>query len=280
MNKNSQRMRVGKYELGRTLGEGTFAKVKFAKNLETGQSVAIKVLDKDKILKHKMVQQIKREISTMKLVKHPYIVQLLEVMASKTKIYIVLEYVTGGGLFDKIPENLLVDANGNLKISDFGFSALSQQCRADGLLHTTCGTPNYVAPEVINDKGYHGSTADLWSCGGILFVLMAGYLPFNGYKKINRPGFTCRSFFSAGARRLIMGILDPNPKTRITTEKIYQNNWFKKEYSPPKFEKDLDINLDDIDAVFSESTDYMVTEEKDIMPPAMIAFELLSLSWS
>lgn len=77
-----------------------------------------------------------------------------------------------------------------------------------------------------------------------------------------------------------MGILDPNPKTRITTEKIYQNNWFKKEYSPPKFEKDLDINLDDIDAVFSESTDYMVTEEKDIMPPAMIAFELLSLSWS
>ncbi len=126
-----------------------------------------------------------------------------------------------------------MDANGNLKISDFGLSALPQQCRvciiflrhasplhfenahplrsfillmnftenswsrnnnlylqADGLLHTTCGTPNYVAPEVINDKGYHGATADLWSCGVILYVLMAGYLPFDEpnlmtlYKKV------------------------------------------------------------------------------------------------
>nr|XP_024376647.1 CBL-interacting serine/threonine-protein kinase 3-like [Physcomitrium patens] len=102
MNKKNQGMRVGKSELGRSLGAVTFAKIKFAKNLETSQSVAIKVLDKDKILKHKMVQQIKREISMMKLVKHPYIVQLLGVMASKSKIYIVLEYVTGGELFDKI----------------------------------------------------------------------------------------------------------------------------------------------------------------------------------
>jgi serine/threonine protein kinase len=184
MNITSVCTRVGKYELGKTLGEGTFAKVKYAKNMETGESVAIKVLDKDKVLKHKMVEQIKREISTMKLVKHPNIVQLLEVIASKTKIYIVLEYVTGGELFDKIlhqgrlkedesrkyfqqlieavdychsrgvyhrdlkPENLLLDTDGNLKISDFGLSALPQQVREDGLLHTTCGTPNYVAPEV------------------------------------------------------------------------------------------------------------------------------------
>jgi serine/threonine protein kinase len=102
MSFTSVRTRVGKYELGRTLGEGTFAKVKFAKNLETGESVAIKVLDKEKILKHKVVEQIKLEISTMKLVKHPNIVQLLEVLASKTEIYIVLEFVTGGELFDKI----------------------------------------------------------------------------------------------------------------------------------------------------------------------------------
>jgi serine/threonine protein kinase len=239
--------------------------------------------------------QIKREISTMKLVKHPYVVQLLEVMASKTKIYIVLEYVTGGELFDKIvhqtrlkedesrkyfqqlidavdychsrnvyhrdlkPENLLVDANGNLKISDFGLSALPQQCRADGLLHTTCGTPNYVAPEVINDKGYHGATADLWSCGVILYVLMAGYLPFDEpnlmtlYKKIHRAEFTCPPWFSPGARKLIMKILDPNPKTRITAAQIHKNEWFKKGYTPAKFDKDVNINLDDIDAVFSES---------------------------
>ncbi|KAG6506761.1 hypothetical protein ZIOFF_032090 [Zingiber officinale] len=77
-----------------------------------------------------------------------------------------------------VPENLLLDAYGNLKVSNFGLSALSQQVRDDGLLHTTCGTPNYVAPEVLNDRGYDGATADLWSCGVILFVLLAGYLPF------------------------------------------------------------------------------------------------------
>lgn len=320
MNSGNLRMRVGKYELGKTLGEGTFAKVKIAKNIDTGENVAIKILDKEKILKHKMVEQIKREISTMKLVKHPYVVQLLEVMASKTKIYIVLEYVTGGELFDKIvhqtrlkedesrkyfqqlidavdychsrnvyhrdlkPENLLVDAHGNLKISDFGLSALPQQCRADGLLHTTCGTPNYVAPEVINDKGYHGATADLWSCGVILYVLMAGYLPFDEpnlmtlYKKIHRAEFTCPPWFSPGARRLIMKILDPSPRTRITAAQIYKNEWFKKGYTPATFDKDVNISLDDIDAVFSESNEHMVTETRDAKPVAMNAFELISLS--
>uniref|UniRef100_A0A2P2M065 Protein kinase domain-containing protein n=1 Tax=Rhizophora mucronata TaxID=61149 RepID=A0A2P2M065_RHIMU len=96
------RMRVGRYELGRTLGEGTFAKVKFARNVETGEHVAIKILDKEKVLRHKMIVQIKREISTMKLIRHPNVIRMYEVMASKTKIYIVLEFVTGGELFDKI----------------------------------------------------------------------------------------------------------------------------------------------------------------------------------
>ncbi|KAK7827708.1 cbl-interacting serine/threonine-protein kinase 23 [Quercus suber] len=161
---NHGRTRVGKYELGRTLGEGNFAKVKFARNVDTGENVAIKILDKEKILKHKMIAQIKREISTMKLIRHPNVIRMYEVMASRTKIYIVMEFVTGGELFDKIE---------------------------DGLLHTTCGTPNYVAPEVINNKGYDGAKADLWSCGVILFVLMAGYLPFEDsnlmslYKKVN-----------------------------------------------------------------------------------------------
>jgi len=320
MNSSTVCTRVGKYALGKTLGEGTFAKVKIAKDMETGNDVAIKVLDKEKILKHKMVEQIKREISTMKLVKHPYVVQLLEVMASKTKIYIVLEYVTGGELFDKIvhqgrlkedesrkyfqqlidavdychsrrvyhrdlkPENLLLDGKGNLKISDFGLSALPQQFREDGLLHTTCGTPNYVAPEVINDKGYHGATADLWSCGVILFVLMAGYLPFDEsnlmtlYKKIYRAEFTCPSWFSSGARKLIYKILDPNPRSRITAAQIYKNDWFKKGYTPAKFDKNIDVNFDDIDLVFSESAEHMVTEKKETKPVAMNAFELISLS--
>ncbi|XP_042374829.1 CBL-interacting protein kinase 9-like [Zingiber officinale] len=184
------RTRVGKYELGRTLGEGSFAKVKYARNVQTGDNVAIKILDKQHVLRHKTVEQIKRETSTMKLIKHPNVVQIHEVIASKTKIYIVLELVDGGELFDKIvnhgklkedearryfqqlinavdychsrgvyhrdlkPENLILDSFGVLKVSDFGLSAFAPQIREDGLLHTTCGTPNYVAPEVLNDKGY------------------------------------------------------------------------------------------------------------------------------
>ncbi|MCO5560923.1 hypothetical protein L7F22_047200 [Adiantum nelumboides] len=317
------RTRVGKYELGRVLGEGNFAKVKFAKDTLSGQHVAVKILDKDKVFKDKMVEQIKREICTMKLVKHPNVVQLIEVMASKTKIYFVMEYVTGGELFSKInrqgklkeedarkyfhqlinavdychsrgvyhrdlkPENLLLDSHGNLKISDFGLSALPQQCREDGLLHTTCGTPNYVAPEVIVDRGYDGAKADLWSCGVILYVLLAGYLPFddknlmNLYKKIYKGEFQWPSWFSSGAKKLISRILTPNPKHRITVPQIFQDSWFKKGFRPEKQAFDLNINLDDVHAVFDQSKDCLVTEQKEpknAKPTLLNAFELISLN--
>ncbi|XP_044482206.1 CBL-interacting serine/threonine-protein kinase 3-like [Mangifera indica] len=311
---------VGKYEVGRTIGEGTFAKVKFARNSKTGEPVALKILDKEKVLKHKMAEQIRREIATMKLIKHPNVVQLYEVMGSKTKIYIVLEFITGGELFDKIanhgrmredearryfqqlvnavdychsrgvfhrdlkPENLLLDAYGNLKVSDFGLSALSKQVREDGLLHTTCGTPNYVAPEVLNDRGYDGATADLWSCGVILFVLIAGYLPFddsnliNLYKKISAAEFTCPPWLSFPAMKLITCILDPNPMTRITIPEILEDEWFKKDYKAPVFEEKEETNLDDVEAVFQDSEEHHVTEKKEEQPAAMNAFELISLS--
>ncbi|PPS12655.1 hypothetical protein GOBAR_AA07983 [Gossypium barbadense] len=119
----------------------------------------------------------------------------------------------------------------------------------DGLLHTTCGTPNYVAPEVLKDKGYDGTSSDIWSCGVILFVLMAGYLPFDEpsliglYKKIWEASFSCPSWFSSGARNLIKRILDPNPLTRITIPEILQDEWFKKGYKPPKFEQDEDLKF-------------------------------------
>ncbi|GAV75016.1 Pkinase domain-containing protein/NAF domain-containing protein [Cephalotus follicularis] len=321
---NGASTRVGKYELGRTLGEGTFAKVKFARNMVTGEHVAIKILDKEKVLKHKMIGQIKREISTMKLIRHPNVIRMYEVMASKTKIYIVLEFVTGGELFDKIaskgrlkeeearmyfqqlinavdychsrgvyhrdlkPENLLLDASGVLKVSDFGLSALPQQVREDGLLHTTCGTPNYVAPEVINNKGYDGAKADLWSCGVILFVLMAGFLPFEEsnlmtlYKKINKADFTCPPWFSTSAKKLIKRILDPNPVTRITISDVLENEWFKKGYKPPVFEQ-VNVSLDDVNDIFNESGDShnLVVERREegsVAPVTMNAFELISKS--
>ncbi|XP_050941786.1 CBL-interacting serine/threonine-protein kinase 9 isoform X2 [Cucumis melo] len=296
------RTRVGKYELGKTLGEGTFAKVKFAKNVENGDYVAIKILDREKVLRHRMVEQIKREISTLKVVKHPNVCKIYEVMASKSKIYIVLEYVDGGELFDKIaakgrlkedearkyfhqlinavdychsrgvyhrdlkPENLLLDSHDVLKVSDFGLSAFSQQVRGDGLLHTACGTPNYVAPEVLNDKGYDGTSSDLWSCGVILFVLMAGFLPFDEpnlmclYRKISKADFAFPSWFSNGAKKLVRRILDPDPTTRISIAEIQEDPWFKKDYTPAHFEVEEDITLDDVDAAFSSSKIYQTRE--------------------
>jgi len=182
------------------------------------------------------------------------------------------------------PENLLLDSFGNLKVSDFGLSALSQQVRDDGLLHTTCGTPNYVAPEVLNDRGYDGATADLWSCGVILFVLVAGYLPFDDpnlmelYKKISSADFTCPPWLSFSARKLITRILDPNPMTRITMAEILEDEWFKKDYKPPVFEESGETNLDDVEAVFKDSEEHHVTEKKEEQPTAMNAFELISMS--
>ncbi|CAI9087256.1 OLC1v1021283C1 [Oldenlandia corymbosa var. corymbosa] len=260
-----------KYELGKLLGQGTFAKVYHARNLKTGISVAIKIIDKEKVLKVGLMDQIKREISVMRLIKHPNVVQLYEVMASKTKIYFAMEFVKGGELFNKVakgrlkedaarkyfqqlmaavdfchsrgvyhrdlkPENLLLDEFGNLKVSDFGLSALHESRRTDGLLHTTCGTPAYVAPEVINKRGYDGEKADIWSCGVILFVLLAGYLPFHNtnlmemYKKISKGEFRCPQWFPPEVKKLLSRILDPHPCSRITLDKIMENSWFRKGY--------------------------------------------------
>ncbi|KAL5840006.1 hypothetical protein ACOSQ4_012614 [Xanthoceras sorbifolium] len=293
----------GKYELGRVLGAGTFAKVFHAKNLQTGRHVAMKVVGKEKVIKVGMMDQIKREISVMKMVQHRHIVELHEVMASKSKIYFAMELVRGGELFNKVakgrlredlarlyfqqlvsavdfchsrgvyhrdlkPENLLLDEDGNLKVTDFGLSAFSEHLKQDGLLHTTCGTPAYVAPEVIGKKGYDGAKADIWSCGVILYVLLAGFLPFQDdnivamYRKIYRGDFKCPPWFSSEARRLVTKLLDPNPDTRITISKIMESSWFKK--SAPK-------------AVKSKNEMEFETE-KAKQPETLNAFHIISLS--
>nr|GMD69205.1 CBL-interacting protein kinase 2-like [Ipomoea batatas]GME10888.1 CBL-interacting protein kinase 2-like [Ipomoea batatas] len=287
-----------RYELGRFLGQGTFAKVYYARNLVTGESVAIKVIDKDKVLRVGLMDQIKREISVMRLVRHPNILHLYEVMATKTKIYFVLELAKGGELFNKVakgklkpdvawkyfqqlinavdfchsrgvyhrdlkPENLLLDEDENLKISDFGLSALAESKHQDGLLHTICGTPAYVAPEVINRKGYDGAKADIWSCGVILYVMLAGYLPFHDsnlmemYRKIGKAQFKCPNWFPPEVRRLLSRMLDPNPATRITMAKIWEHSWFKKGPSSSKSTKpngeSKDIASSDVETTHTHS---------------------------
>eukprot|EP00252_Welwitschia_mirabilis_P016457 TRINITY_DN362_c0_g1_i2.p1 TRINITY_DN362_c0_g1~~TRINITY_DN362_c0_g1_i2.p1 ORF type:complete len:438 (+),score=26.88 TRINITY_DN362_c0_g1_i2:446-1759(+) len=309
-----------KYELGRLLGKGTFAKVYHAKDIKTGENVAIKAMDKEKIMKVGMIGQIKREISVMRLVRHPNIVHLHEVMASKTKIYFVMEYVKGGELFNRVskgkvkeedarkyfqqlisavdfchsrgvyhrdlkPENLLLDEDGNLKISDFGLSALQEHLHKDGLLHTTCGTPAYVAPEVITKKGYDGAKADIWSCGVILFVLMAGYLPFYDsnliimYRKIYKGDFRCPPWFSGDVRKLIIRLLDPNPKSRITIAQLMENPWFRKGFKNPQIKTfdDLSVSPADIDEAF-EDTEKLKENRDNDKPTCLNAFEIISLS--
>ncbi|CAN6341409.1 unnamed protein product [Urochloa humidicola] len=267
---------LGRYELGRLLGHGTFAKVYHARHADTGETVAIKVLDKEKALRNGLVPHIKREIAILRRVRHPNIVRLYEVMATKSKIYFVMEYVRGGELFARVakgrlkediarryfqqlisavgfchargvfhrdlkPENLLVDERGDLKVSDFGLSAVADQFHTDGLLHTFCGTPSYVAPEVLARRGYDGAKADIWSCGVILFVLMAGYLPFHDqnlmamYRKIYRGEFRCPRWFSKDLTSLSHRLLDTNPETRITVAQIMESRWFQKGFRPVRF---------------------------------------------
>ncbi|XP_059632038.1 CBL-interacting serine/threonine-protein kinase 1-like [Cornus florida] len=311
-------MRIGKYEIGRTLGEGNFGKVKFAKKIDSGQPFAVKILEKNRIIDLKITDQIKREIGTLKLIKHPNVVRLQEVLASKTKIYMVLEYVNGGELFDRIVskgklsedqgrklfqqlidgvsychnkgvyhrdlklENVLLDAKGNIKISDFGLSALPQHFRDDGLLHTTCGSPNYVAPEVLANKGYDGATSDTWSCGVILYVILTGYLPFDDrnlavlYQKIFKGEVHIPKWLSPGAQNLIRRILDPDPVKRITMEEIKTDEWFKQDYTPAEpDEEEEDIYIDDDVLSIHEPSD----TEKSPEPPSLInAFQLIGMS--
>ncbi|KAK4707402.1 hypothetical protein R3W88_033048 [Solanum pinnatisectum] len=314
-----------RYELGRLLGQGTFAKVHHARDVKTSMNVAIKIIDKEKIVKVGMIDQIKCEISAMKLVRHSNIVQLYEVMASKKKIYCVMEYVKGGELYNKMSkgklkedvarklfqqlinaidfchsrgvyhrdlklENLLLDENGNLKISDFGLSALAESKCQDGLLHTKCGTPAYVAPEVINRRGYDGAKADIWSCGVILYVLLAGYLPFQDsnlmemYRKIGKAEFKCPNRFPPDARRLISKILNPNPSTRMSISKIMENSWFKKGLQLKPIIADADSKPEEAaidDAVFgiSESIESITEPKPELVKPAHLnAFDIISFS--
>ncbi|KAK8556097.1 hypothetical protein V6N13_070166 [Hibiscus sabdariffa] len=269
----------GKYEIGKLLGCGAFAKVYHARNVDTGQSVAIKAVSKKKVYKGGFMAHVKREIAIMHRLRHPNIVKLIEVLATKTKIYFVMEFAKGGELFTRVsrgrfsedlsrryfqqlisavrfchsrgvyhrdlkPENLLLDENWNLKITDFGLSAVTDQIHPDGLLHTLCGTPAYVAPEILAKKGYDGAKIDVWSCGIVLYVLHAGYLPFNEpnvmamYRRIYKGEFRFPKWTSPDLRRFISRLLDTNPESRITVDEIFNDPWFKKGYKETKFHAD------------------------------------------
>lgn len=266
MSSQDQSMRIGHYVLGSTLGVGTFGKVKIATHKLTGHKVAVKILNRNKIKSLDVVGKIKREIQNLKLFRHPHIIKLYQVFSTPTDIFMVMEYVPGGELFDYIvkngklkesearkffqqiisgvdychrhkvvhrdlkPENLLLDSNSNVRIADFGLSNMM----SDGeFLNTSCGSPNYAAPEVISGKLYAGPEVDVWSSGVILYALLCGTLPFDDehipslFRKIRSGVFDIPHYLDKGAASLIKHMLRVDPMKRATVEDIRGYPWFQ-----------------------------------------------------
>ncbi|KAG5481357.1 hypothetical protein GH5_07081 [Leishmania sp. Ghana 2012 LV757] len=260
---------VGQYTLGKQIGSGNFSKVRLGTDPQ-GRTWAIKIVDKRRLKKENMEDQMLREVAIMRSLRQQNVVKLQEVLQSSNHYYLVLELVTGGELFDKIvaakrfdepaarryfhqliagmfychskgfahrdlkPENLLLDANGTLKISDFGLSNLQQ----DVLLQTICGTPNYVAPEVLMERGYNGLSADIWSCGVVLYVMLAGRLPFEDRNmnvllgKIERGDYQMIRHITDLAKDLVSRMLTVDPRKRISMEDVINHPWFQIDWDP------------------------------------------------
>lgn len=242
---------------------------------ETGEQVAVKIMDKSDIKAQEMTMNVRREIAIMKALKHRNIVNLRQVLTSHTKLYIVMDLVTGGELFTKIlkegkleekvarryfqqlvdgieychrrgvchrdlkPENLLIDeTTGELKITDFGLSAMKGASTTEELLHTQCGSPNYCAPEIIarHKQGYNGAKVDAWSCGIILFALLAGFLPFYDentkvlYRMIQKDDVKFPRKFPTDAKDLVLCLLHKDPDKRYTLAQVKRHHWFAVDY--------------------------------------------------
>ncbi|KAB7498996.1 5'-AMP-activated protein kinase catalytic subunit alpha-2 [Armadillidium nasatum] len=257
-------MKIGHYKIGGTLD---------GEHILTGTKVAIKILNRRTIKNLDMVNKIKREITNLKLFRHPHIIKLYQVISTPTDIFMVMEYASGGELFEYIkakgklkeaearrffqqiisgvdychrhmvvhrdlkPENLLLDHNLHVKIADFGLSNIM----VDGeFLRTSCGSPNYAAPEV-----------DIWSCGIILYALLCGTLPFDDnnvptlFKKIKTGVFQIPDFLNPSVVRLLLHMLMVDPMKRATIEDIKKHDWFQKDLPsylfPPPYDHDISV---------------------------------------
>ncbi|CAH0400112.1 unnamed protein product [Chilo suppressalis] len=260
-------IRVGFYDIERTIGKGNFAVVKLARHRITKTEVAIKIIDKSQ-LDASNLQKVYREVDIMKRLDHPHIIKLYQVMETKNMIYIVSEYASKGEIFDYIArygrmaeqaarrkfwqilsaveycherrivhrdlkaENLLLDANMNIKIADFGFS---NYYAAGELLATWCGSPPYAAPEVFEGKRYTGPEIDIWSLGVVLYVLVCGALPFDGSTlqslrdRVLSGRFRIPYFMSEDCESLIRKMLVLEPMKRYTIEQIKKHRWMSAE---------------------------------------------------
>lgn len=256
---------VGPYLLQRTLGKGQTGLVKLGVHCVTRRTVAVKIINREKLSKS-VLMKVEREIAIMKLIDHPHVLGLYDVYENNTHLFLILEHVSGGELFDYLvrkgrlserearrffkqivsavdfchkhavchrdlkPENLLLNEQRNIKVADFGMASLQM---GENLLETSCGSPHYACPEVIRGEQYDGRKADTWSCGIILYALLVGALPFDDdnlrllLEKVKRGHFVIPSYVPSGAQELLKGMVEVNPKKRITLEKVMKHPWFK-----------------------------------------------------
>ncbi|XP_043980104.1 serine/threonine-protein kinase BRSK2 isoform X1 [Gambusia affinis] len=255
---------VGPYRLEKTLGKGQTGLVKLGIHCVTCQKVAIKIVNREK-LSESVLMKVEREIAILKLIEHPHVLKLHDVYENKKYLYLVLEHVSGGELFDYLvkkgrltpkearkffrqimsaldfchshsichrdlkPENLLLDEKNNIRIADFGMASLQV---GDSLLETSCGSPHYACPEVIRGEKYDGRKADVWSCGVILFALLVGALPFdddnlrNLLEKVKLGVFHMPHFIPPDCQNLLRGMIEVDASKRLTLEKIQKHSWY------------------------------------------------------
>ncbi|XP_039630789.1 serine/threonine-protein kinase BRSK2-like isoform X6 [Erpetoichthys calabaricus] len=255
---------VGPYRLEKTLGKGQTGLVKLGVHCITGQKVAIKIVNREK-LSESVLMKVEREIAILKLIEHPHVLKLHDVYENNKYLYLVLEHVSGGELFDYLvkkgrltpkearkffrqiisaldfchshsichrdlkPENLLLDEKNNIRIADFGMASLQV---GDSLLETSCGSPHYACPEVIRGEKYDGRRADVWSCGVILFALLVGALPFDHdnlrqlLEKVKSGVFHMPHFIPPDCQALLRGMIEVNPEKRLTLEEIQKHSWY------------------------------------------------------
>ncbi|XP_018115621.1 serine/threonine-protein kinase BRSK2 isoform X3 [Xenopus laevis] len=255
---------VGPYRLEKTLGKGQTGLVKLGVHCVTCQKVAIKIVNREK-LSESVLMKVEREIAILKLIEHPHVLKLHDVYENKKYLYLILEHVSGGELFDYLvkkgrltpkearkffrqiisaldfchshsichrdlkPENLLLDEKNNIRIADFGMASLQV---GDSLLETSCGSPHYACPEVIRGEKYDGRKADIWSCGVILFALLVGALPFDDdnlrqlLEKVKRGVFHMPHFIPPDCQNLLCGMIEVDPTKRLTLEAIQKHTWY------------------------------------------------------
>ncbi|KAM9728422.1 MAP/microtubule affinity-regulating kinase 4 isoform 4-T5 [Menidia menidia] len=259
---------IGNYRLLKTIGKGNFAKVKLARHIRTGREVAIKIIDKSQ-LNPTSLQKLFREVRIMKGLNHPNIVQLFEVIETEKTLYLVMEYASGGEVFDYLvshgrmkevearakfrqivsavhychmknivhrdlkAENLLLDADANIKIADFGFS---NEFTLGNKLDTFCGSPPYAAPELFQGKKYDGPEVDVWSLGVILYTLVSGSLPFDGQnlkelrERVLRGKYRVPFYMSTDCEGILRRFLVLNPGKRCTLEQVMKDKWINSGY--------------------------------------------------